>query len=496
MHFRLERSRSFACLFGLSPLFLGIVSPPARPPAGEPRSYSIDQVKLAALGKALFNDKSLSEPAGMGCVSCHSPETGFSYPNSILNAYFGPVKGVVNGRAGDRKPPSAAYAPYLPTGVPHYDNDAIAWVGGLFWDGRASDAVAQAKGPFLNPNEMNNLVHELGSPKSVVDKIKKGPNALLFKEVFGEKVFLLPVTEVYDLVARSIVAFEASPEVSPFTSKYDAYLEGKAQLTPKELLGLRLTTGTLNGRPNGIPFRKSAHCMDCHGTSEDLTKAPDIWTNSCYANLGVPRNNANPYYRVTDSRSNPRGFNSYGKGYVDLGLGGFLYPFYGLSPGDPEHGDPLRINGAFKAPTLRNVDKRPYPGFVKSYMHNGVFKTLKDVVHFYNTRNLTTEPGEVIDYTKSHPYEGLKGKPLWGKPEYMDRNTLINPTGMGAGPGSRTASAPVGDLDAMQIGNLLLTDDQEDAIVAFLKTLSDGYFVRETPHPWIPETRIGLEGRK
>src|SRR5207344_1706034 len=101
----------------------------------------------------------------------------------------------------------------------------------------------------------------------------------------GDRVFQLPTNEVYDLVARSIVAYEASPEVSPFTSKYDAYLEGKAQLTPKELLGLRLTTGTLNGRPNGIPFRKSAHCMDCHGTSEDLTKSPDIWTNSCYANL-------------------------------------------------------------------------------------------------------------------------------------------------------------------------------------------------------------------
>jgi cytochrome c peroxidase len=38
-------------------------------------------------------------------------------------------------------------------------------------------------------------------------------------------------------------------------------------------------------------------------------------------------------------------------------------------------------------PTLR-IDKRRYPGFVKAYMHNGYFKDLKTVVHFYNTRDV------------------------------------------------------------------------------------------------------------
>jgi len=37
--------------------------------------------------------------------------------------------------------------------------------------------------------------------------------------------------------------------------------------------------------------------------------------------------------------------------------------------------------------TLRNVDKRPYPTFVKACGHYGYFKSLKSIVHFYNTRD-------------------------------------------------------------------------------------------------------------
>ena len=473
------RTLAYVCA-GAGIFLFGSLSSQAGEAAGNqvPKT-DVDEASLVALGRTLFNDKTLSDPPGLGCVSCHSPETGFSYPLSYVNSYFGTVPGAVKGRFGDRKPPSLAYAPYLPTGLPHFDPTLNAFVGGLFWDGRVPDAIAQAKAPFLNPNEMNNRVHGLGSPASVISKIKSGPTGAEFRRVYGDGVFTLPTNQVYDLMARAIVAYEASPEVSPFTSKYDAYLEGKVKFNDEELMGMRFVTGTMNGRPGGFPFKKSAHCMDCHALSNDLIKERDVWTNSCYANLGVPKNPLNMYYGMTDVRSNPHGANRFGKEYVDLGLGGFLYPYLGLLPGDFAHDDPLRINGTFKAPSLRNVDKRPYPGFVKAYMHNGVFKSLKDVVHFYNSRNLTTVPGEVIDFTKPDPYAGLKGKPLWQKPEYCDPNTLINPTGMGGGVGSRgVQTAPVVDLDAMQIGNLLLTEEHERAIVAFLKTLTDGYFKR------------------
>jgi cytochrome c peroxidase len=47
-----------------------------------------------------------------------------------------------------------------------------------------------------------------------------------------------------------------------------------------------------------------------------------------------------------------------------------------------------RQRRAFQVPTLRNVDKRPYPTFVKAYAHDGYFKSLKSIVHFYNTRDV------------------------------------------------------------------------------------------------------------
>lgn len=438
--------------------------------------YSND---IIALGRSLFRDKSLSNPPGLACISCHDPSTGYSFPDSAVNKTSGMAPGAVKGRFGNRKPPTLAYAPFMKKGIPYYDKDAIAWVGGLFWDGRAKDAFEQVRFPFFNPNEMNNQIHNIGRPELVVEKLKSGPIATLFKKAYGPKVFSLPPEKLFEKVAEALVAYEASPEVSPFTSKYDAYLEGKAQLTPEELLGMRLATGTLNGRPDGYPFKKSAHCMDCHGTSRDLKAGPDLWTNSCYANLGVPRNSASPYFAMTDREHNPDGYNAHGKDYVDMGLAGFIYPYYGWSPRKPHGPDPLCLIGTFKAPTLRNVDKRPYPGFVKSYMHNGYFKSLKDVVHFYNARNLTTEPGELIDYTKPDPYGSLKGKPLFPPPEYMNPNTLINPTGISAPRGAQVASpANPMDPDAMQIGNLRLSDKDEDAIVAFLKCLSDGYFKR------------------
>jgi cytochrome c peroxidase len=96
-------------------------------------------------------------------------------------------------------------------------------------------------------------------------------------------------------------------------------------------------------------------------------------------------------------------------------------------------------------------------------MHNGYFKTLKDVVHFYNTRNLTTR-GEIINLIAANPYANIAGKPLWPAPEYASAATLQNAAGRPAGPASR-------------VGNLGLTDQEENQIVAFLGTLSDGYFV-------------------
>jgi cytochrome c peroxidase len=95
-------------------------------------------------------------------------------------------------------------------------------------------------------------------------------------------------------------------------------------------------------------------------------------------------------------------------------------------------------------------------------MHNGVFKSLKEIVHFYNTRNLTTVAGEVIDFNRADPYARLRGQPLWPRPEYPLPSSILNPGGDTAEEGG-------------QVGNLGLSDEEEDHIVAFMKPLSDGY---------------------
>ncbi|HEX5324618.1 MAG TPA: cytochrome c peroxidase [Capsulimonadaceae bacterium] len=431
------------------------------------------------LGQRLFNDVNLSNPAGQACSSCHDEDAGDAFPDSNVNASLGTSPGVVPGRFGLRKVPNITYDSFLPFGPPHYDNTVSAFVGGLFWDGRASDLADQAQQPFFNPNEMNDVdvvddggvLHGVGDPALVVAKVAQDPHVnSLFKTVFGKQIFS-NVDAAFSDIASAIAAYEQIQEFHRFTSRYDRWLRGEIKLTPQEMDGLRLVTGSWTGRPGGAAYYKIidgkkvykfAQCVLCHSIPSNSKDGPDIWTNSSYANIGVPKNPDNPYYTETDTVSNPLGYNPQGADFVDLGLGGTYYPSLGLPPGNigpTGENDFLNINGTFRAPTLRNVDQRPYPGFVKVYMHNGVFKSLKQVVHFYNTRNLTTYPGEVIDFTKPNPYANLKGKPLWSAPEYPSANTLQNPQGL-PGPNS-------------QVGNLGLTDAEENHIVAFLQALTD-----------------------
>ena len=84
--------------------------------------------------------------------------------------------------------------------------------------------------------------------------------------------------------------------------------------------------------------------------------------------------------------------NKDGASFVDLGVGGFLahgHPLSGPSPVDARW-KPLapQNRGRFKVPTLRNVDKRPSPDFINAQGHNGYFTSLKEIVHFYNARDV------------------------------------------------------------------------------------------------------------
>lgn len=339
----------------------------------------------AEVGRTLFFDASLSEPAGQSCASCHAPEKGFADPRSAPTS-----EGVVAGNFGARNAPTAAYAIFAPP--LRYDAVDGTYVGGLFSDGRVDSLEQQAQGPPLNPIEMHNP-----DRAAYVAKVAAGPQAARLKALFGEDLFT-EVDRAFAAIASAIAAFERSAEVSPFTSKYDAYLRGTAPLTAQERRGLAL-------------FEGRAGCAACHpsGMRED-GKLP-LFTDFTYDNLGVPKNPANPFYAM------PASVNPDGAAFVDLGLAGNAKVI--------ADGRAAESRGKFKVPTLRNLAK------TGPYMHNGVFTSLKEVVAFYNRRDL--EPAR------------------FGPPEVAET------------------------VNREELGNLGLSDDEEDALVAFLLTLTDGY---------------------
>jgi cytochrome c peroxidase len=433
---------------------------PPLPPVPIPPNV-LPLTTLEQLGKRILYDTTLSDPPGYACAQCHAPAVGFtSGLSSRTNRLAGPQPGVVPGRSGPRAPQSYAYATFSPVGPIFNQKFAGAWVGGAFWDGRVPDLAAQARQPFLSPLEManrptNGIVppHAGGYSSLVVHKVRQQPYAKLFKEIYGPNVFNdRTIPQIYTLITRAIAAFESSGEISQFSSKYDAT---KYAVPPQNLY--KLTATEERGR---TLFFGKATCSGCHSSANfplvtSKTNGKDTFTLYLFQNVGVPRNEANPFYKELE-------FNPAGKSFVDYGLGANPNPspngkrFYLKTPGDrPE------FRGLFQAPTLRNVDLRPHPAFVKAYMHNGVFKSLEEVVNFYNRRNIAVRPdGRPVAFDlRDGPPAGAER--LLPPPEVM--NNVVNIKG-----------------ERGEIGNLGLDDREVRDIVAFLQTLSDGF---TTPNP-------------
>jgi cytochrome c peroxidase len=387
------------------------------------------------LGKSIFFDDNLSINQNQACAVCHGPAAGWTGPLSDTNAGGAVYEGSIPGRFGDRKPPSAAYATQSP--IFHMDKKGL-FVGGNFWDGRATGeklgnpAADQAQGPFLNPAEQA-LPDSACVVYRVCNPVVPGDYPIAFEDVWGAgacdivwpgDIGTVCASEgatvalsdadraksdmAYDGIALSIAAYEASPEVNAFTSKYDYTFKGMAKLTKEEQRGYAL-------------FRGKGMCHRCHISNGQEA----LFTDYTFDNLGVPQNPENPAGVAPD--------------FVDPGLGGFL-----MKAGYPE--DVYMAEwGKQKVPTLRNVDLRPDEDFVKAYGHNGYFKTLEGIVHFYNTRDvLDVCPGA---YTEA---EALAAN-CWPPPEVAE------------------------NVNTDELGDLGLTAEEEAAIVAFMKALSDGY---------------------
>ena len=328
-----------ASLFAATPP----VPPPRSAPAG-PAPLS----RLETLGKNLFDDKALSEPAGTACVSCHLPTTGWaSNHGSKVGVPLGSRPGVL----GLRNAQTNGYSSFVPPFSFRVKDGDTDPVGGHFWDGRANSLAEQALGPFLAANEMNNP-----DSATVVRKVAASSYANLMRAEFGAGIFNTPDL-AFKKIGEAIAAFEGTTGFQPFNSKYDDFVLGKVALADHELRGMKLFMDPTRG-----------NCASCH-TMDPTTKNPkdSLFTDYAFYATGVPRNAAIP------DNANPS--------FFDLGLCGPARSRPALTANVPASVSIEQFCGTFRVATLRNVAQR------QAYMHNGVFKSLREVVSFYATRN-------------------------------------------------------------------------------------------------------------
>jgi cytochrome c peroxidase len=470
---------------------MGALPPPTltgNPPTLFPTGYEAVRI----LGGLLNFDENISPFRNQACASCHLPYTGFSGPIPSVNLTMVAYPGTFRFRAGKRVAQRYTYSPRFP--VLHLNgakNSAVGgtFTGGNFWDGRStgyllqSADAEQAQHPPVDTQEM-------GFPDTacIALRISQAAYRPFFERVWGvdfdinfpgnaeqicstpggafgttaTPIALNPVdrtkaNNIFDHWGQSISFLESSNDVSPFTSKFDAFLRGAYTLTADEAAGRALFDGKGN-------------CNSCHldGVSTKLTpgqtdtgtdnQTEPLFTCFGYANLGLPLNpRVAIFYQSTPDgvgfTPNPDGFR-----FRDLGFGTFLRSGPGSAP-NPNASTWQSLaaahDGQMQTSTARNVamtppqcptTEAPGPFFQKEFFHNGYIKSLKQLVHFYNTRDV-------------FPFNVTSGNCPAGKTEKVDCWPMPE----------------VPDNLDMTVGKLGLTDQEENQIVAFMRTLTDGF---------------------
>ena len=249
------------------------------------------------------------------------------------------------------------------------------------------------------------------SAAAAVAAVRIGAHAPMFKHVFGADVFKHPARAFAD-IGTALAAFQAEdPGFHPYTSKFDAVMSGHARFTPQELRGYALFNDPRKG-----------NCASCHIDVPGPGGRPAPFTDYAYAALGVPRNPAIPANRDVH--------------YYDMGLCG---------PYRRDLARQTRYCGMFKTPTLRNAATR------QVFFHNGAFHTLAEVIRFYVERDTDPRKWYPVVHGKVMAYNDLP-------PRYRG-NVDHSDAPMDRTRGDKPA------LNALQIAD----------VVAFLKTLDDGY---------------------
>jgi cytochrome c peroxidase len=434
---------------------------------------------METLGELMNYDRRMSPKRDQACSSCHMPYAGFSGPIPSVNLTMIAYPGTIHFRANKRTAQRYTYAPFFP--VLQFNQALGLPFGGNFWDSRSTGFqlrnpdAEQAQHPPVDTGEM-------GFPDTacIAFRLSHSRYRDLFEQVWGEgslDINFPPDTEqicstpggaaifagnttpiqlspadrtlanqVYNHWGQSLDAYEQSIQVSAFTSKFDAMLAGNYTFTANETAGYKL----FNGKGN---------CNSCHLDAQGTALAPGQTDTSsipggapvftCFgsANEGLPLNPRVAYYYET--KPDPYGYvvNPLGFSYRDLGMGTFLRSGFGSAPNPNDNwtSQAPNVDGQMQVSSARNVamtpskcptTEAPGPYFQKEFFHNGYIKSLKQLVHFYNTRDV---PGIGLrEITSGHcPAGTIERVTCWPRPE-------------------------------------------EDLIVTFLQTLTDGYTI---PYP-------------
>jgi cytochrome c peroxidase len=466
-----------------------------KPPilTGQPpilKNTGTDAVEI--LGELMLFDKNMSVRRDQACGFCHMPYAGFSGPIPSVNLTMVAYPGSVHYRARVRLPMRHTYAPFFP--VLQFNQEQQLFFGGNLFDSRAtgyltrSPSSQQATEPPVDPNEE-------GFPDTacVAFRLQQAAYRSLFEEVWGkgsldihfppgtDDICSIPggaavfdnnttpielssidrthANEAYDHWGHSIGAYEESTQVSAFSSKFDAFIKGKYTMSEEEMAGYMLFNGKGNCNSCHVDGRGTTLQPGQVDTSTTATANPPLFTCFGSANEGIPLNPRIPFYY--EDKPDFYGFtpNPYGFAFRDLGMGTFLRSGFASAPNPNEQWTQLApsVDGQFQVLSVRNVAMTPRqcstteagrkPYFQKEFFHNGYLKSLKQIVHFYNTRDTSFAYPVTSGHCPAGTIEKVTCWPMKEVPNNLDTTT----------------------------GMLGLTDEEENQIVAFLETLTDGF---------------------
>ena len=387
----------------LGAIACGLVASASLAPAALAQADSLSP--QAQAGRSIFFDTRLSNPQGTSCASCHDPKLGWSGNN---RSKTGVAAGSTPDALGGRNSPTLSYIGFVPPFHLKKDAGKMKAVGGLFWDGRANILEEQARGPLFAKDEMN-----LAGEAELAERLRSAPYGADLRAAYTMDALATDAKWV-ESALQALAAFQRSPEIAPFTSKYDAARRGEVKLGREEARGLRLFADP-----------KKGNCIACHVFDKNSRNPADhLFTDFTYDNLGLPRNGAIP------ANADMKRF--------DLGLCG--------PTRETPKGLANSVCGAFKVPTLRNAAQRPF------YFHNGSFTDLTLVTRFYVERD-------------THPQK-------WYPKDAPGKLQMFNDLPARY---ARNVNRDESPYDRKRGQKPRLNDAEIAAVVAFIKTLDDGF---------------------